>query len=87
MLAGKAEPEMCASNMKQQAQRKANAPLRCIPSPIVIADSDLGIIEYNDKFVETSGPKKNTAKCMTVTICTAPTCATLSALLTCLPLR
>ncbi len=53
MLAGKAEPEMCVSNMKQQAQRKANALLRCIPSPIVIADSDLGIIEYNDKFVET----------------------------------
>ncbi len=53
MLSGKAEPEMCVSNMKQQAQRKANALLRCIPSPIVIADSDLGIIEYNDKFVET----------------------------------
>lgn len=53
MLAGKAEPEMCVSNMKQQAQRKANALLRCIPSPIVIANSDLSIIEYNDKFVET----------------------------------
>jgi len=53
MLAGKAEPEMCVSNMKHQAQRKANALLRCIPSPIVIANSDLSIIEYNDKFVET----------------------------------
>ena len=53
MLSGKAEPEMCVSNMKQQAQRKANALLRCIPSPIVIADSRLNIIEYNDKFAET----------------------------------
>lgn len=53
MLEKKAEPEMCVSNMKQQAQHKANALLRCIPSPIVIADSDLNIIEYNEKFVET----------------------------------
>ena len=53
MLMGKAEPEMCVSNMKQQAQSKANALIRCIPSPIVIADSSLNIIEYNDKFVET----------------------------------
>lgn len=49
----KPNPEMCVSNMKQQAQRKANALLRCIPSPIVIADSRLNIIEYNDKFAET----------------------------------
>lgn len=52
LLAGKAEPEMCVSHMKQQAQRKANALLRCIPSPIVIANAKLGIMEYNDKFVE-----------------------------------
>ena len=39
--------------MKQQAQRKANALLRCIPSPIVIANARLSIMEYNDKFVET----------------------------------
>jgi transcriptional regulator with PAS, ATPase and Fis domain len=53
MLSGKAEPEMCVSNMKQQAQRKANALLRCIPSPIVIVNSQLNILEYNKKFVET----------------------------------
>lgn len=52
MLRGKAEPEMCVSNMKHQAQRKANALLRCIPSPIVIVNSDLHVLEYNDKFVE-----------------------------------
>ncbi len=50
LLCGKAEPEMCVSHMKQQAQRKANALIRCIPSPIVIADSKLNIIEYNDLF-------------------------------------
>lgn len=53
LLDGKAEPEMCVSHMKQQAQRKANALLRCIPSPIVIANARLSIMEYNDKFVET----------------------------------
>ena len=52
LLEGKAEPEMCVSHMKHQAQRKANALIRCIPSPIVIANSDLYIIEYNDQFVE-----------------------------------
>ena len=50
LLAGKAEPEMCVSHMKQQAQRKANALIRCIPSPIVIADAKLNIMEYNDQF-------------------------------------
>lgn len=53
MLRRKAEPEMCVSNMKHQAQRKANALLRCIPSPIAIVNSELRILEYNDKFVET----------------------------------
>lgn len=53
LLDGKAEPEMCVSHMKQQAQRKANALLRCIPSPIVIANAKLSIMEYNDKFIET----------------------------------
>ncbi len=53
MLEGKAEPEMCVSHMKHQAQRKANALIRCIPSPIVIADAKLSILDYNDQFVET----------------------------------
>ena len=52
LLNGKAEPEMCVSHMKHQAQRKANALLRCIPSPIVIADAKLRIIEYNDEFLD-----------------------------------
>ncbi|MBR1648363.1 MAG: 4Fe-4S binding protein [Alphaproteobacteria bacterium] len=53
MLQGKAEPQMCITNMKQLAQRKANALLRCIPSPIVIVNAKLQILEYNDKFAET----------------------------------
>lgn len=53
LLDGKAEPEMCVSHMKHQAQRKANALLRCIPAPIVIADSQLKIMEYNDEFADT----------------------------------
>lgn len=52
LLEGKAEPEMCVSHMKHQAQRKANALIRCIPSPIVIADAKLNIMEYNDEFRE-----------------------------------
>lgn len=60
MLRGKAEPEMCVSNMKHQAQRKANALLRCIPSPIVIVNSDLRILEYNDKFAEAFWQEEHT---------------------------
>ena len=50
LLEGKAEPNMCVSHMKHRALRKANALIRCIPSPIVIADAKLNIMEYNDEF-------------------------------------
>ena len=52
ILDGKAEIDMCVSHIKQQAQRKANALLKCIPSPIVIVNSKLSIIEYNEQFVD-----------------------------------
>lgn len=52
ILDGKAEIDMCVSHIKKQAQRKANALLKCIPSPIVIVNSKLSIIEYNDQFVQ-----------------------------------
>ncbi len=52
ILDGKAEIDMCVSHIKHQAQRKANALLKCIPSPIVIVNSKLSIIEYNDQFLE-----------------------------------
>ena len=52
VLAGKAEIDMCVSHIKQRAQKKANALLKCIPSPIVIVNSKLSIVEYNDQFVQ-----------------------------------
>lgn len=52
ILDGKAEIDMCVSHIKQQAQRKANALLKCIPSPIVIVNANLSIMEYNDYFVQ-----------------------------------
>ena len=52
ILDGKAEIDMCVSHIKQQAQRKANALLKCIPSPIVIVNAKLSILEYNDYFVK-----------------------------------
>ena len=52
ILDGKAEIDMCVSHIKHQAQSKANALLKCIPSPIVIVNTNLSILEYNDKFVE-----------------------------------
>ena len=52
ILDGKAEIDMCVSHIKQQAQRKANALLKCIPSPIVIVNAKLSILEYNDYFVQ-----------------------------------
>jgi hypothetical protein len=52
ILDGKAEVSMCVSHIKQQAQRKANALLKCIPSPIVIVNARLSILEYNEQFVE-----------------------------------
>ena len=52
VLEGKAEIDMCVSHIKHIAQRKANALLKCIPSPIVIVNSKLSIIEYNEQFVQ-----------------------------------
>lgn len=51
LLEGMAEFDMCVSYMKSQAQRKANALIRCIPNPIVIANANMDILEYNEKFV------------------------------------
>lgn len=51
----KAETAMCASFMKKQAQKKANALLRCMPSAAVIIDSGLRVIECNRHFAEMFG--------------------------------
>ena len=50
LIEGVAEPAMCVSFMRKQAQKKANALLRCMPSGVVIAGNDLKIIECNQRF-------------------------------------
>ena len=46
---------MCVSYLRKQAQKKANALLRSIPSGVVIVDRDLRIIECNRRFAEIFG--------------------------------
>ena len=55
MIAGRAEPSMCVSYLRKQAQKKANAILRSISSGVVIADRDLSIIECNRNFAKLFG--------------------------------
>jgi iron only hydrogenase large subunit-like protein len=55
MIRGRAEASMCASFMRKQAQKKANALLRCIPSGVVIVDRALKLVECNRAFAELFG--------------------------------
>ncbi len=55
MLAGNAEPLMCVSYLKNQAQKKANALLRSMPTGVVIVDKDLKIVECNRIFAALCG--------------------------------
>ncbi len=55
VLAGRAEPSMCVSNLRKKAQRKANALLRCMPSGVVIADCNLNVIECNENLAKIFG--------------------------------
>jgi iron only hydrogenase large subunit-like protein len=50
LIAGDAEPSQCVSYMRKIAVRKAAAMLRCMPSAVVIVDSNLEIVEANDSF-------------------------------------
>ena len=50
LIAGDAETSQCVSYMRKIAVRKAAAMLRCMPSAVVIVDSDLQIVEANDSF-------------------------------------
>lgn len=52
LIANKAEPAMCVSFLRKQAQKKANGLLRCIPSGVVIVDATLTVIECNRRFAE-----------------------------------
>lgn len=55
LLDGRAEPSMCVSFLKKQAQKKANALLRSISSGVVICDKNLQIVESNRNFAELFG--------------------------------
>ncbi|MGL4941887.1 MAG: [Fe-Fe] hydrogenase large subunit C-terminal domain-containing protein [Thermoguttaceae bacterium] len=55
LIEGKAEPSMCISHLRQLAQKKSNAILRCIPAAVVIVDHTLHLIECNRRFAELSG--------------------------------
>lgn len=55
LLDGRAEPSMCLSYLRKQAQKKANALLRCMPSGVVIVDADMRIVECNENFAELFG--------------------------------
>jgi iron only hydrogenase large subunit-like protein len=55
LIEEKAEPCMCVSYLRKQAQKKANALLRCIPSGVVIVGPELKIIECNQRFAATFG--------------------------------
>ena len=50
LLEGKAESSMCVSYLKQSAQKKSNALIRYIPAGVVIVDSNMKIVECNEKF-------------------------------------
>lgn len=50
LIAGDAETSMCVSYMRKIAVRKAAAMLRCMPSAVVIVDSNMEIVEANDSF-------------------------------------
>ncbi len=56
LITGDAEPSMCVSYMRKLAIRKASAMLRSMPSAIVMADTNLNIIETNEAFVRMFAP-------------------------------
>ncbi len=50
LLEGRAEPVMCLSYLRNMAQKKANAMIRCMPSAVVIVDGELKVLESNKHF-------------------------------------
>lgn len=55
LIDGKAEPNMCVSYLRKMAQKKSNAILRCVPAAVVIVDSNLKLIECNQRFADLFG--------------------------------
>lgn len=54
-LDGMAEPEMCVTKMRKEAQSKVDVLLRTIPMGVVIVDSDMKIADCNIQFLELFG--------------------------------
>ena len=55
LISGHAEPSMCVSYLKKQAQKKANALLKSMSSGAVIVDKKMQIIECNRNFAQLFG--------------------------------
>lgn len=55
LLEGRAEPDMCLSFLRKQAQKKANALLRSMPAGVVVTGQDLHVIECNHAFAAIVG--------------------------------
>ncbi len=51
-LAGMAEPEMCVTKMRKQAQSKVDMLLRTLPMGVVIVDHGYRIVDCNAKFLK-----------------------------------
>ncbi|MFP4363330.1 MAG: [Fe-Fe] hydrogenase large subunit C-terminal domain-containing protein [Spirochaetia bacterium] len=51
LLADKAEPQMCVTNMRKMAQKKVNALIRSVPLSVVIVDNNFRVIECNQQFL------------------------------------
>ena len=54
-LEGMADPEMCVTRMRNEAQSKVDVLLRTIPMGVVIVDSDLKIADCNIQFLKQFG--------------------------------
>lgn len=55
ILAGHAEPQMCVSRMRQIASKQSLAIDRALPYGLVVADSQLHVIECNERFATLLG--------------------------------
>lgn len=55
VLDGKAEREMCISQMRKEAQNQASVLLRKMPYGVVLVDENLRIVDTNEKFIELGG--------------------------------
>lgn len=55
LLDGKAEREMCISQMRKEAQNQASVLLRKMPYGVVLVDENLRVVDSNEKFIKQGG--------------------------------